>query len=325
MDIKAYIDRVFQIRSSDEFERLALEAFHYQCNQPGIYSDFVRTLGRPEPKNIGDIPFLPISFFKSHPIIGNGQVPLLTFKSSGTTGNDRSVHLVAEPNIYERSFTSAYELFVGDPKHQVIVALLPNYLEQGDSSLVYMIDSLIKKTGCSMSGFCLGDKESVLKAYHFAVVHKKTFVLFGVTYALLDLAEQGLSIPNSIVFETGGMKGRREEWSKERLHETLSSAFGVAHIASEYGMTELLSQAYSMEKGLFSSPPWMKILLRDVNDPLSPVKIGKTGGINVIDLANIHSCCFIATQDLGRMKGIQFQLMGRFDHTDIRGCNLLVQ
>ena len=325
MDTQAYIDRIFNIRSEAEFESLALEAFRFQLKNCLIYRDYVHALNRTNPKCLKEIPFLPISFFKTHKIISKDLVPQLTFKSSGTTGLERSEHLVTDPKLYERSFTTAYELFVGNPINQVIVALLPNYIEQGDSSLIFMIKHLIQQTGSSASGFYLGDKEGIVNAYHFAKRNNKTFVLFGVSYALLDLSEQGISLPEAIVFETGGMKGRREEWTKERLQETLCSAFGISQIASEYGMTELLSQAYSLGNGIFSSPPWMKILLRDVNDPFASVPDGKTGGINVIDLANIYSCSFIATQDLGRINGDTFQLMGRFDHSDTRGCNLLVQ
>jgi hypothetical protein len=325
LDLEKYIHRIFQISSDQEFEDLAFEAFKYQRNHCDIYGEFIDRLKRPDPNSLTEIPFLPISFFKTHQVIDRNQRASIVFKSSGTTGMERSKHFVANEEIYQRSFSLGFHHFFGELENCVFAALLPNYLEQGDSSLIYMIDSLIKQTRDSNSGFYYGNFSDLENAYFYSEKTRKRFILFGVSYALLDLAELGFKFPNAIVFETGGMKGRREEWSKKRLHEELCAQFGVKEIAAEYGMTELLSQAYSSGNEQFKTPKWMKVLMRDVNDPFAFVPSGKTGGINVIDLANIHSCSFIATQDLGRQHADAFQLMGRFDHSDLRGCNMLVQ
>lgn len=325
MDLEKYIHRIFQISSEQEFEDLAIEAFKYQRNNCSIYGEFIDRLNRPDPNALNEIPFLPISFFKTHQVIDRNQPASIVFKSSGTTGMERSKHFVANVEIYQRSFSLGFSHFFGELENCVFAALLPNYIEQGDSSLIYMIDSLINQTKDSYSGFYYDNFSDLQNAYSYSERTSKKFILFGVSYALLDLAELGFKFPNAIIFETGGMKGRREEWSKERLHEELCAQFGVKEIAAEYGMTELLSQAYSAGNGQFETPNWMKVLIRDVNDPFALVPNGKTGGINVIDLANIHSCSFIATQDLGRINTDTFQLMGRFDHSDLRGCNMLVQ
>ena len=325
MDIQQYIERIFSIQSKNEFEALSLEAFHYQVENCEIYGDFVRHLNKPEPKTVSDIPFLPISFFKTHKVIDFNHDAAIIFKSSGTTGMERSKHFVVDEHIYQKSFSLGFNYFFGDLENCVIAALLPNYIEQGDSSLIYMIDHLIQQTKNENSGFFLDDFSSLQSAYLNANANGKKFILFGVSYALLDLAEAGMTFPEAVIFETGGMKGRREEWTKEQLHSFLCAHFQTTTIASEYGMTELLSQAYSVEDGKFKTPPWMKALIRDVNDPFSYVSEGKTGGINIIDLANIYSCSFISTQDLGRHSGDTFQLMGRFDQADLRGCNMLVQ
>lgn len=325
MNLASYTRRIFNISSEREFEDLAMDAYSYQRENCEVYQKFLLTLNRPDPSELADIPFLPISFFKTHQVIDRNFSASIIFKSSGTTGMERSHHFVANEEIYQRSFSIGFQHFFGKLDECVFAALLPNYIEQGDSSLIYMIMSLIEQTKDSHSGLYLKDFSELNSAYSYAEKRGKKFILFGVSYALLDLAESGIKLPNAIIFETGGMKGRREEWSKERLHAVLCEQFGTKQIASEYGMTELLSQAYSIGKGYFNSPPWMKIMMRDVNDPFAYVKLGKTGGINVIDLANIHSCSFIATQDLGRQEVDAFQLMGRFDHSDLRGCNLLVQ
>ncbi len=231
---------------------------------------------------------------------------------------------MAEPSIYERSFVPTFQRFVGDLSHSIIFALLPNYVDQGESSLVYMVDYLIRATNDSLSGFYLDDVEVLMRSIVSARKSGKQIILFGVSYALLDLAEFSPDLNDIIIIETGGMKGRRKEISKEELHSTLKKAFNCTTISSEYGMCELLSQAYSDANGLFEMPPWMRISFRDVNDPFSPVN-NKTGGVNVIDLANIYSCSFIETQDLGKIENHKLRLMGRFDHSDIRGCNLLVE
>lgn len=317
--------QIFAISSEAEFNACALAIYRFQQEQIPVYREFVRRLNRPEPMHYSEIPFLPVSFFKTHDILPENTEPALTFKSSGTTGMQRSRHLVVKPELYEESFLRTYCRFIGDPKDQVILALLPNYIEQGESSLVYMVDSLIRESGHALSGFYLDSLQQLLESIALARETGKQVVLFGVSYALLDLAELKPDLAGIRVIETGGMKGRRKEMTKEELHDVLKEGFHLDWISSEYGMSELLSQAYSDKDGLFELPAWMKVQLRDVNDPLSPVAENRTGGVNIIDLANIWSCAFIATQDLGRMEDGKLRLMGRFDHSDIRGCNLLVQ
>ncbi len=318
-------DRIFSLNSNDDFNRLALDIYAYQKTHCSIYRDFVHILDRPEPKVYSEIPFLPISFFKSHEVITDGDLPEVQFLSSGTTGMKRSKHLVASKQLYERSFMTTYREQIGNPAEQVILALLPSYLEQGESSLVYMVDRLITESKSTNSGFLLQSIDEIEKRYKIARSEGKKTILFGVSYALLDLAEKGIDLSEAVIIETGGMKGRRKEMTKEELHVTLKDALNVETVLSEYGMTELLSQAYCDADMHFKTPPWMKVLIRDVNDPFGWAKEGKTGGINVIDLANLYSCSFISTQDLGRSNGNQFQILGRFDQSDIRGCNLLVE
>jgi hypothetical protein len=319
-------EKIFSIRSNEDFNQVALEVYQFQVVHCKIYSDFIQQLGLPTPTKPEEIPFLPISFFKSQDVISDCTLqPELVFFSSGTTGMERSKHLVKKASLYERSFFPTYEKHIGKPEEQVILALLPNYTEQGNSSLVYMVEQLVERTKDPLSGFMLKDLSEVQKAYRSAIKSKKQVVIFGVSYALLDLAELGVDLSEAIIIETGGMKGRRKEITKDELHAELIKGLGAEFISSEYGMSELLSQAYSDKDGLFTSPPWMKILCRDVNDPFSYVDEGKTGGINVIDLANLYSCSFIATQDLGRIEKESFRIMGRFDNADIRGCNLMVE
>lgn len=324
-------DRIFSIQNEREFNELALEVYRFQREQVPVYKEFVDLSGRKEPEHYTEIPFLPISFFKTHRIIANGMKPELEFKSSGTTGMVRSTHWVADAGIYKRSFVPTYEHFLGPCNDQIIVALLPNYVEQGNSSLVYMVNELIHRTGHPLSGYYLDDYEVLEGAIRQAKQLNKKVVVFGVSYALLDFAERKPDLSGVTVIETGGMKGRRKELSKEELHQTLCAGFSSEYIASEYGMCELLSQAYSDKKGIFQLPPWMKVQLRDIYDPFSEAPGSRTGGVNVIDLANLYSCAFIETQDLGRLltdeteSGRQYlKLMGRIDHADIRGCNLLV-
>ena len=322
--MKSLEERIFQIDSEESFLRTALEVYQFQRKQNSVYSKYVDYLGWEEPKSLEEIPFLPISFFKSHNVVSGDFNSETTFLSSGT-GGDRSKHLIKDTKLYENSFNPIYDQFIGKPENQVILALLPNYIEQGQSSLVYMVDKLITRTKNSLSGFVLGKPEEIEKRYKKALDQNKKVIVFGVSYALLDLAELNIDLSKATIIETGGMKGRRKEISKNELHQILHNSFNGAQISSEYGMTELLSQAYSNKDGLFETFNWMKILIRQTNDPFSFVKNGKTGGINVIDLANLHSCSFIATQDLGKQHGNFFEIMGRFDHSDLRGCNLLVQ
>ena len=275
---------------------------------------------------IEDIPFLPIQFFKSHRVISKSVSEVITFTSSGTTGSITSKHRVSDLNLYEKSFLTAFELFYGHPSEFAILALLPSYIERGGSSLVYMADRLINDSHNEHSGFYLKDIDALIEKLTFLEKTNQKTILLGVSYALLDLIEkQQFKLKNTIVMETGGMKGKRKEMIKDELHSILKNGFGVDQIHSEYGMTELLSQAYSIGEGVFHTPPWMKIRTRDTEDALSFVE-GKTGGINVIDLANLYSCSFIATQDLGRIREDgSFEVLGRFDASDIRGCNLMVQ
>ena len=325
MDLKALENELFEIQNDSDFEKTALKIFDFQQDNCRVYRDFVKKLNRPKPTCIQEIPCLPISFFKTHEIRSKLNPVEVVFKSSGTTGSVRSSHFVESTALYQRSFIASYASQIGNPSNQIILALLPNYVAQGDSSLVYMVEHLIHETKHPLSGFYLNELGQFIEAFQLARKTSKEIVLFGVSYALLDLADQQPVLTGARIIETGGMKGKRKELSKEELHQTLKNAFEVPYISSEYGMTELLSQAYSNQDGLFDFSPWMKIMIRDVNDPLSYLEDGKTGGINVFDLANLYSCSFISTQDLGKIQNNQLQLMGRFDHSDIRGCNLLVE
>lgn len=307
------------------FEKRALRLFKEQSQKCLPYHQYLKLLkiDIESISSLAEIPFLPIQFFKTHSIITNGKKPAISFISSGTTGMQHSQHLVADLSIYEYSFRTAFELFYGDIEKYRFLALLPSYLEREGSSLIYMCEDLIKRGKHPQSGFYLnnlGDLSEILK-------EDKPTIIIGVTYALLDLAELGpFQLNNTIIMETGGMKGKRKEMLKDELHQTLSNVYGVDLIHSEYGMTELLSQAYSKGNGRFSTPHWMRVFCRDIEDPFSLTNNGKTGGLNIIDLANINSCAFIATQDLGRVFSDQsFEVLGRFEQSDIRGCNLLVQ
>ncbi|NND63886.1 MAG: acyl transferase [Flavobacteriaceae bacterium] len=319
-------NQIFQINSDAQFAALALEVFQLQYNTVPIYRKFCEFL-KVNPvsvKNIKQIPFLPIEFFKQEDVIAETKTPQITFFSSGTTGQTPSKHLVSNLNLYEQSFRKTFQLQYGESSGWTILALLPSYLEREDSSLVYMVDKLIKETGSSHSGFYLNDMTGLVEKINYLESVGEKTMLLGVSYALLDLVEQHqFDLKHTVVMETGGMKGRRKEMVKEELHEILKRGFGVAEIHSEYGMTEILSQAYSKGNGDFVCPPWMKVLIRDPEDALSWIQ--KSGGINIIDLANLNSCSFIATQDLGKLnEDGSFQILGRFDHSDIRGCNLMV-
>jgi len=316
--------RIFSIQNSVDFDSLALEVFHYQYTHLPVYRTFVDLLGSPSPRSLKEIPFLPIEFFKSKQIIADGYSAEILFKSSGTQGV-RSQHFVAKTELYKNAFNQGYDALIGPAEDHVILALLPNYLEQGNSSLVYMVDHLIQRSAHALSGFFLNDYASFFEHYELAYKEGRKVVVFGVSYALLDLAEQKIDLSHAQIVETGGMKGRREELTKSALHAHLQTGLNCPSISSEYGMTELLSQAYSLKDGLFRCSPSLKILIRDSNDPLSFVDAGKSGGINVVDLANLYSCSFIETQDLGRMQGDQFEILGRIDLSDQRGCNLMVE
>jgi len=320
---------VFSIRNDEDFNRVALELFHYQFHHNKVFQQYVKFL----PVDTSDIhhytqiPFLPIQFFKTKKIATIDAPPQITFTSSGTTGMSTSQHHVFDLEWYENSFRKTFKEFYGNIEDIAILALLPSYLEREGSSLIYMVDDLIKSSQQPESNYFLYNHEELYATlYHLKEKRIKT-ILIGVTYALLDFVEKyRISFPELIVMETGGMKGKRKEMIREELHHILCQGFGVQKIHSEYGMTELLSQGYSLGDGLFRAPKWMKILVRDTNDPLTILPAENSGGINVIDLANVHSCAFIATQDLGRVfEDNSFEVVGRFDHADIRGCNLLVQ
>ncbi|MBT3871734.1 MAG: acyl transferase [Flavobacteriaceae bacterium] len=320
-------NQIFDISSDKGFENLALEAFQFQYRQVNVYRKFCDLL-KANPSNVktvNDIPFLPIQFFKSHQVLTKKKTYQCVFTSSGTTGSITSKHYVSDLDLYYKSFTKAFELFFGATENINILALLPNYLERKGSSLIYMVDALIQQSKNSNSGFYLNDISSLIEKLEYLEKTNQKTILLGVSYALLDLIEtKQFQLKNTIIMETGGMKGRRKEMVKEELQESLKKGFGVATIYSEYGMTELLSQAYSKENGIFNCPPWMKILTRDTEDAQTLV-FNKTGGINVIDLANINSCSFIATQDLGKVQEDgSFEILGRFDDSNIRGCNLMV-
>ena len=313
------------IKSDADFERIALEVFHYQLKNCSVYRDYVHLLNRQNAKSLEEIPFLPIEFFKTNEIYcGQKSDSDILFLSSGTGNSIRSKHIVRDIKLYESSFRASYLKFFGAISDHVILALLPNYQEQGNSSLVYMVDTLISDSGNNLSGFLLNEPEEIEIRYKKACASGKKVVIFGVSYALLDLAEKNINLSEAIIIETGGMKGRRKEISKKSLHLELMKGLNVPFVSSEYGMTELLSQAYSFEDGIFSCPPWMKVLFREVHDPLTLIEGSRKGAINVIDLANIHSCSFIATQDLGRNVPGGFILEGRMEQSDLRGCNLMV-
>ena len=328
MDFKAFKHSIFNLQSPSEFNEIALSLFRYQYKNNKIYKNFVDALGVSESKvyHPEQIPFLPVSFFKTHKIITGDFMEEVVFESSGTTGMETSKHYVVDADLYEQSFTKGLELFYGDLSQYVVFALLPSYLERGNSSLVYMVERILLKTNRKMGGFFLNDLEALQLQLLEAQRLGLKIILFGVTFALLDMAENfPLPIPEAIIFETGGMKGRKEEITRLQLHEQLCKGFGVPKIFSEYGMTELLSQGYTAGGLTFSTPSWMKVLIRETNDPLTTMAHGRNGGLNIIDLANIDSCAFIATQDLGTvyMDGT-FEVLGRFDDSEIRGCNLMV-
>ena len=319
---------IFQIGSKKEFEKITLKVFRFQYDNNSVYRDFCNYLKKDKTnvKRLEEIPFLPIQFFKSHEVLSSTEPIQTTFASSGTTGMSTSKHHVTDLEFYEDSYRLGFRQFYGNIEDYVVLALLPSYLEREGSSLIYMVDDLIQLSNNSESGFYLNNHEELIQKLIRLDNDGQNVILIGVTYALLDLIEQHkFKLKNTIIMETGGMKGRRKEIIREELHTILCEGFGVSEIHSEYGMTELLSQAYSLSEGIFECPSWMHIMIRDTEDALSYVKNGKTGGINVIDLANINSCSFIATQDLGKIvENNAFEVLGRFDNSDIRGCNLMV-
>jgi phenylacetate-coenzyme A ligase PaaK-like adenylate-forming protein len=321
------IDKIFSISSEIEFESMAIEVFKFQYKNNKVYQqycDFLNTDINCIVK-IKDIPFLPISFFKSHTVIcGDVKKAEKEFSSSGTTGMVTSNHYIKDISIYEQSFIKGFEYFYGPISDYIVLGLLPSYLEREGSSLIYMVDKLIDLSNNSESGFFLDDYDALLKVIKDNKSSKK-IILLGVSYALLDLVEKyNPDLSSCIIMETGGMKGKRKEIPKTELHAILKKGLNVNEIHSEYGMTELLSQAYALKNGEFELPMWMNVLTREYNDPFSYTN-KKSGGLNIIDLANVYSCSFIATQDLGKVYVNHFEVLGRFDNSDIRGCNLLVQ
>ncbi|WP_026704605.1 LuxE/PaaK family acyltransferase [Flavobacterium soli] len=319
---------IFNISSQKQFEKIALKVFRFQYDNNAVYRQFCELLKveKGSVKALQEIPFLPIQFFKSHEVLSDENPVQEIFTSSGTTGMVTSRHLVTDVTLYEESYRKAFSEFYGNIEDYAVLALLPSYLERQGSSLIYMVEDLIKLSNNENSGFYLHNHDELIEKLIELESQEQNVILIGVTYALLDLIEKRkFNFNNTIIMETGGMKGRRKEMIREELHDQLCKGFGVTAIHSEYGMTELLSQAYSLGNGIFECPSWMNILIRDTEDALTYVENGKTGGINVIDLANINSCSFIATQDLGKKyPNNSFEVLGRFDHSDIRGCNLMV-
>lgn len=323
---------IFDIRTEQDFLEASLAAFRYQYDHIEVYGKFVDFLkiNPAEVNSLAKIPFLPIEMFKNHQILDRNATADLFFQSSGTTQMNLSKHFIADPGLYEESISKSFEQFIGKPEDFVFLGLLPSYLEKQNSSLIYMVDDLMKKSGKPENGYFLYNHAELFQLLND--LKDKKVILFGVSFALLDFLDSvestGSSISGSqnlIVIETGGMKGRKEEMTKDELLKILQNGFKTEKIYSEYSMTELLSQAYSLGNNEYQSPNWMKILVRNAEDPFSYEKEGRTGAINIIDLANIHSCCFIATQDLGKtFPGDKFQVLGRIDHSDIRGCSLLV-
>uniref|UniRef100_UPI0040475376 LuxE/PaaK family acyltransferase n=1 Tax=Polaribacter sp. TaxID=1920175 RepID=UPI0040475376 len=319
---------IFNIDNKVEFKEVALAVFKHQFQNNKVYRSFCDLLyiHPSDVREVEEIPFLPIEFFKSREVLSSKEEVEIVFSSSGTTGSLTSKHLLTDVSVYEESYLKGFHHFYGDIKDYAVLALLPNYLERTGSSLVYMVNDLISKSQNQHSGFYLHNLDELAQKLKQLDQSGQKVLLIGVSFALLDLIEQTqFQLKNTIVMETGGMKGQRKEMIRQELHQVLQEGFGVDTIHSEYGMTELLSQGYSKGKGIFNCPPWMKILIRDTEDALSIQSNGLSGGINVIDLANYNSCSFIATQDLGKVfEDGSFEVIGRFDHSDIRGCNLMV-
>ncbi|HXA00723.1 MAG TPA: hypothetical protein VNW99_01975 [Cytophagaceae bacterium] len=324
--IQSFKDGLFKINHHD-FNEKALSLFRYQAENNTMYKEYLTNL-RVDISSIKDIlqiPFLPISFFKHHEVLTGNPVIRLIFSSSGTTGAERSKHYVADPEFYKTVSTEIFRKYYGAIKDYIFIALLPSYQENPGSSLIFMINHFMKESSELSPGFLSKNYAKFPSAIQEARSKGKKIILFGVGFALLDLAQEleGIDLSDLIIIETGGMKGRREEMTREELHGILKGAFKLEFVHSEYGMTELLSQAYSKGNGVFECPPWMKIFIRDINDPFS-MSNSRNGGINIVDLANIDSCAFIETEDLGRkIDKNTFEVLGRFDNSDVRGCNLL--
>jgi hypothetical protein len=318
----SFVNKVFSVQKGD-FEQLAVELYHFQLQNNPVYAAFCRAVSF-QKTSATAFPFLPIGFFKTHNVVSGVFEPAVIFESSGTSLQQPSRHFVKDTAVYRASFTHGFERMYGHPSKWCFLGLLPSYLERGGSSLVYMVNELMQMSGDSFNGFYLQNHEQLFQTLQQLEIQKQPTMLFGVTYGLLDFAEKyKLSCKHTIVMETGGMKGRREELIREEVHQRLQQSFGVHQVHSEYGMTELMSQAYSKGNGIFHCPPWMKVLVRDEDDPLHLQTKGK-GAINIIDLANIYSCSFIATDDVGEVfEDGSFKVLGRMDNSDVRGCSLL--
>jgi hypothetical protein len=330
MNFKARYISQLPHNQSLNFTEAALELFRYQAQHNPVYRDYLQCL-QVQPQQISqveEIPFLPIEFFKTYEVKTSDFEPEVTFYSSGTTQSSRSRHLVSSLDWYTHITQLIFEQYYGPLTDYVVLALLPSYLEQGGSSLVAMVDYFVKQTGQQEEGFYLRNHDTLLQTIKGAQQRGRKILLIGVSYALLDLADEvqdKMDFTNVTIMETGGMKGRRREMIREELHAYLKRGFGVDSIHSEYGMTELLSQAYSLGNGIFKPGYTMRVLLRDLNDPFDIRPDIRSGGINVIDLANVDSCAFIETKDIGRLQSNgEFEVLGRFDNSDIRGCNLLI-
>ncbi|SEH36534.1 LuxE/PaaK family acyltransferase [Epilithonimonas hominis] len=322
---------IFDIKTEEDFRTACLETFRYQYENLKVYRKFVDYLNiNPSSINqVSDIPFLPIEMFKNHLVLDKNTEAESYFQSSGTTQMNRSKHYIADFSLYEESIYKSFEQFIGKPEDYIFLGLLPNYSENPHSSLIYMVDFLIKKSNKPENGYFLYNHQELFDLLQ--TLSDKKVILFGVSFALLDFLDychansQTLQFSQTLtVIETGGMKGRKEEMTKDELLKIFQNGFKTDKIYSEYSMTELLSQAYSLGENIYKSPNWMKILVRNTEDPFSYVEEGRTGAINIIDLANRHSCAFLATQDLGKSENGFFHVLGRIDHSDIRGCSLLV-
>lgn len=319
-------NRIFNIQNQQEFDALTLQVYHYQREHCAVFKRYCKLLGIDTVRYVKDIPFLPIQFFKTQKVISSIDPIATTFTSSGTTGMVTSQHHVTDLDYYQRSLDDSFKINYGHLRDYAILALLPHYLERNGSSLVHMAQRWIKQSNHVDSGFYLDNYKELAHVLKRLNNEKQPVILLGVTFALLQLANDfPMKLPYTTIIETGGMKGMRKEMIKTELHSILKTAFAKAKLHSEYGMTELLSQAYAHDAVHFTTPPWMQVSARDTNDALSSVAHGKTGGLNIIDLANYNSCSFIATQDLGKVYSDgSFEILGRFDHSDIRGCNLMV-
>ena len=321
--------RIFELANDQDFQALAMEVFRFQYENVEVYREFAGMLNRHpgSVRSVEDIPFIPVEFFKSRDILCSGRKAVREFRSSGTTGSIPSRHLLADSGFYDTSLLKGFKNAYGDPSEYTFFALTPGPDEKPESSLIYMISKLMQQSPGKGHGFFLDDFETLKERLAASDRGKNKTMLIGLTYALLDFAEKFRGdYPGLIVTETGGMKGRKAEITRPELHRRLTDAFSSAVIHSEYGMTELLSQAWSKSGGLFRTPPWMKVLIREVNDPFAFCRPGRSGGISIIDLANLYSCSYIATQDLGRaFEDGSFEVLGRFDSSDMRGCSLMIQ